>query len=255
MKLGIMQPYFFPYIGYFQLINTVDKFIIYDLLQFTSKSWMSRNRYLIKNGEPVIFNLKMQKKSISMEISDIELDHSLLWRNKLLKEFIHNYKNAKYFDEVFPIVESVLLADIKMLTDINLYSIKAVCDYLDIGTVIEKSGDIHRQLENKMREHKSNLADTFQHINLTEHIEKLIRIVEICKLEDAETYINPIGGILLYDKAEFQKNNIDLKFVQTHPFTYPQSTAVFYPHLSIIDVLMNCGKEGTQNLLREFNFV
>jgi len=255
MELGIMQPYFFPYIGYFQLINSVDKFIVYDLLQFTSKSWMSRNRYMVKNGEPAFFNLSMQKKSMSMEIADIELNHSLIWRKKLLKEFSHNYKNAPFFDEVFPIIESVLFADVKMLTDINILSILGICKYLEISTEIVKSGDVHRQLENSMKENKGNLARVFQHINLTEHIEKLIRIIEICKIENAETYINPIGGLLLYDKSEFKQNNIDLKFIQTRNISYQQFSNDFFPHLSIIDVLMHCGKEGTQKLIQEYDFV
>jgi hypothetical protein len=190
-----------------------------------------------------------------MKIIEIELQEGLAWRKRLLKVFYFNYVNCPYFGEVYPLVESVLLADVHTLSEINALSIRAVCDFLEMNTSVQSCHESHQLLEQKIAENRDNLLKAFPQISLSQPDEKIIRIIEICRMENADNYINAIGGVALYDKQLFLRNNIQLSFVQTQDYSYPQPAEKFYPHLSIIDVLMNCGKEGTQKLMHVCKFV
>ena len=108
MKLAIMQPYFLPYIGYFQAIHAVDKYILYDNLTFIKDAWMNRNRLMLSNGAITTFSVPIIAKSSNTMIADIRIDNSQKWAEKLLKTIFLNYKKAPFFDEIFPIFEKLL---------------------------------------------------------------------------------------------------------------------------------------------------
>lgn len=255
MKLAIMQPYFFPYIGYYQAISAVDKYILYDNLAYIKEGWMNRNRFLVVNGKPTYFAVEIKEKSSYKKISDIELVDDKRWRNKILKSIFYNYKSSPYFDEIYPIIERIVNAEIRFLTELNSKSIIEICNYLNLKTKIMTDVSEYFQLENQLSNGEIDISERFPSIKLHRSEKKVIRAIEICQLEGAEIFINAIGGQDLYDKVEFELNGIKLFFIQTNPYSYQQSTEKFYPHLSIIDVLMNCGKDGTKKLLHDYTLI
>jgi hypothetical protein len=255
MKLAIMQPYFFPYLGYFQGICAVDKYLLYDNLAYIKEGWINRNRYLVTRGTPIYFIAPVKGKSSFAKIKDVELVEDRIWRQKLLKSIVVNYKRRPFFDEVYPLVEHVVNADLSLLTDLCSLSIRTICDYLDIATEMASGSAKFLELEAQLSSDEADLQKRFPSIRLETLERKVFRAIAMCHIEKAEVFVNAIGGQSLYNKAEFKNNNIDLFFVRTRPYSYPQSTPDFYPDLSIIDVLMNCGKEGTRRLLQQFDLI
>jgi hypothetical protein len=221
MKVAIMQPYLFPYIGYFQLINAVDEFIIYDNIQFTKKGWINRNRILV-NGTDAYITLPLKKDSDYLNIKDRFLSDE--WpneRKKTLNRIIESYRKAPQFNFVYPIIESILMYEEKNLFKFILNSLQEINQYLDIKTplIISSSVPINHDLkaENK--------------------------VIELCKARKATTYINPIGGVELYSKEDFKSEGLELQFLKANNITYPQFKNDFVPFLSIIDVIMFNPKE------------
>lgn len=211
-----MQPYFMPYIGYFQLINEVDKFVIYDDIEYTKKGWINRNRTL-KNGEPVYISLPLKKDSDYLHVNQRVL--SSTWdkdKSKLLNQIKGNYIKAPFFKEVFPLVEKIVNFESLNLFEFIFHSVKELCIVLGIETkfIVSSSLDIDTSLKAQDK------------------------VLNICKTLGAAQYINPIGGIELYSKDVFLESNIALNFIQSKMFTYKQFESEFCPWLSIIDVMM-----------------
>ena len=254
MKIAIMQPYLFPYIGYFQAITAVDKYILYDNVFFMKKKWLNRNRHLLKNGDSYYFNAPLKKMSSFKKIYEIDLIDDDKWRKQVLKSIFYNYKKAKYFDDVYPLIEYVINYPTKKLTELNFLSIKSVCDYLNIKTEIRVNCALFNDMEIRLSSENIN-KDDFPDLNLIHWQRKVVRILEICKKERADIYINAIGGIDLYSKEEFMQNGIDLKFIKTAHIEYKQFDKYFVSNLSIIDVIMFNSPEEVIGLLNEYEFV
>lgn len=215
MKIAIMQPYFLPYIGYYQLISSVDEFIIYDNIKYTKKGWINRNRFLLNNKDE-IFSLPLKNDSDTLNVVQREISKNFD-RNKLINKFNNAYKNAPYFKEVMPVVSCIIKYDNNNLFDYIFNSVKKICIYLEINTKIKKSSDIDIDHNLKAQE----------------------KIIAFCKKLEAKTYINPIGGLDIYSSEFFKKNGIDLYFLRSDQlFKYDQYQSHFVPWLSIIDVLM-----------------
>lgn len=233
MKIGIMQPYFFPYIGYWQLISAVDKFIIYDNIKFTKKSWIRRNRILVSGKEKLI-TLPINDDSDFLNIKERSLSNTFnLDRKKILNQIKMAYQKAPYFSSVYNIIVECLNYNNMNLFDYIYYSIIKTCEYLDIDTeiIISSSIDMDHTLQNKAR------------------------IIEICNKFGGDIYINPIGGIELYDKKEFLNHNISLKFINTDQIYYKQFDNLFVPNLSMIDILMFNTKEQIKDMLCMYHLV
>jgi len=179
MKLGIMQPYFFPYIGYFQLINAVDKFVIYDDVNYIKQGWINRNRILL-NGQPHYITINLNDASSFKKINEIEINFNFN-PSKLLKTLQQCYKKAPYFNEIYPLIEKVLFFEERNLAKFTTNSLKLICEYLNINSAFEISS---------------------QH-NIGRKLRGEYRVIEICKYFGAEEYINAIGGVNLYNKEEF----------------------------------------------------
>ena len=214
MKVAIMQPYFLPYIGYFQLIAAVDVFIVYDNIKYTKKGWINRNRILL-NGKDVMFSLPLKSDSDYLDIRDRELSADPS-RDKLLNQFRGAYQHAPYFAQTFSLIEQIVRYD-----DVNLFrflhhSIVKLCEHLGIKTEIRISSDI-------MIDHSLKNQD---------------KVLALCQAVNANTYINAIGGMELYSKEIFHEKGLDLRFIQSKPFEYQQFGDAFVPWLSIIDVMM-----------------
>lgn len=214
MICAIMQPYFFPYIGYWQLISAVDTFIVYDNIKYTKKGWINRNRILC-NGEARMITLPLKDDADHLDIADREISAGFD-KDTLLNKIKGAYQKAPYFKETFPLVERVIRYDETDLFSYLYRSILLLRDHLGIDTEIRISSDIpcDRTLKN------------------TE------RVLAVCEAVGADGYVNAPGGVMLYSKSTFQNRGVSLEFVRPLPFEYPQFGGEFVPWLSIIDVMM-----------------
>ncbi|OUR90536.1 hypothetical protein A9Q81_18790 [Gammaproteobacteria bacterium 42_54_T18] len=229
MKLAIMQPYFIPYIGYFQLINAVDQFIIYDDIQYTKKGWVNRNRVLVNHKDAYI-TLPLKKDSDYADIRDRCLAESWgLERDKILNRLMANYKKAPYFEETYPPIEGILLFDKVNLFEYLLHSLKVILGHLNIHTPIIISSDV----------------------NVDKTLKSQEKVIAICRKMNASNYINPIGGTCLYNKNNFNQQNIELHFLKTQKIQYQQFENIFIPSLSIIDVLMFNSVDRVKSMINE----
>lgn len=233
-SLGIMQPYFLPYIGYFQLINAVDEYVLYDNIQFTKKGWIHRNR-MLQNGQPAYFSLPIKKDSDYLDIVLRNLsDESAKEKGKILRKIEANYRKAPFFEEFFPVVKQILDHDDKNLFNFIYHSIKVVNEYLEIDTPIVIS---------------STLPDTIKELKSQD------KVLAICKERNADVYINSSGGMELYDVNVFDQQNVALRFYRTKDIQYGQFKNDFVPYLSILDVCMFNPKGRVIEMLNEYEFV
>lgn len=255
MKIAIMQPYLFPYIGYYQAIHSVDKYILYGNLNYIKEGWVNKNRILVKNGSPAYFIANVKNKSSFKKINDIELIENNSWRRKILNSVFLNYKKSTFFESVYPLIESVFNYQTNLLVDLNIKSITEVSKYLDIPATIEANPQRYQLLEKNLEdEDYVKLSLVYDESDLALN-KKVIRVLEICNAEKATTFINAYGGRDLYSKEIFRRYGILLNFIETQQFTYKQDSKEFFPNLSIIDVLMNCGTERTKELLTMYKLI
>ncbi len=232
MKLGIMQPYFFPYIGYWQLINLVDVYVIYDDVNFIKKGWINRNRILC-NGKDLMINILLNKVSQNKLINEIYLVDDIIWKNKLLKTIENNYKKAPYFSNVMPLITEIILNKENNLALYLFYSLVTISTYIGIKTKFLLSS----------------------HIDKNNSLKGENKILEICKILNTDTYINAIGGMELYSFDNFINNGINLAFIKTNEITYKQFNKEFVPNLSIIDVMMFNSKEEILKMLNAYTLI
>ena len=229
MKIGINQPYLFPYIGYFQLINAVDKFIIYDDVNYIKGGWINRNRILINNQQHY-FTIPLCEASQNKKINEINI---ICDKHYLLNMIYYAYKKATYYSKVFPLIEKIINYKENNLAKYISNSIIEIINYLDINTNIIISSDkiIGDKLKGKCR------------------------TIALCQYYNACTYYNSIGGINLYDKNDFHKHGIELRFIKPKEVVYKQFDNEFIPNLSIIDVMMFNSLEQIKELLNKFELI
>lgn len=228
VKLAIMQPYFFPYLGYFQLINCVDAFVIYDNIEFTKTGWIRRNRILNFDHDRYIV-VPVKKASDYSLVGDLEIAPSYDFK-KMLRVIKGAYERSPYFDETFQLLKNIIPPKTSKLFDYILGMTKSLCAYLDIQTKIIISSSIRINHSLKAQE----------------------KVLALCVALNANVYINPTGGKALYDKDVFAKTGIELLFHRMSDFTYTQFKEPFIPNLSIIDVMMFNSKEKIKELLKMY---
>lgn len=232
MKVGIMQPYFFPYIGYWQLLNAVDKYVIYDDVNFIKGGWINRNRILM-NGEDKMINLKMKGASTNKLINEVEVADDKVYNKKLLKTIEACYCKSPYYSVVFLIIEKIINNEEKNLAKYLEFSIRQISKYLSINTEIIVSSTINKN--NNLRGQD--------------------KVIEICKILEADEYYNAIGGQELYFYEDFIANIIKLKFLKTGNIEYKQNKNEFIPNLSIIDVMMFNSVEDIKKMLNQYELL
>jgi hypothetical protein len=232
MTIAIMQPYIFPYIGYFQLIRAVDKFVIYDDVNFINKGWINRNRLLVA-GQAHLFTIPLKDASQNKLIYEVELSESEPWRKKLLKTVQQSYQKAPYYSTVFPVIEEIVNFEAKTINEVIYNCLKRICAYLSIETTIVPSSTVFNNSALKAQD----------------------RIIDICIQEKADHYINPVGGMELYDKLKFESEGIRLNFIKSTAGSYPQFKNAFVPWLSIIDILMFNDLDAVNTLLNEYELI
>lgn len=229
MKLGIMQPYFFPYIGYWQLLNYVDTYVVYDDVNFIKGGWINRN-FILSNGKKSFLTLNLKQASPNKCINEIEIGNN---QKKILKTISQSYSKAPYFNSAYPLIEEIFSTNEQNLALFLFNSIQRIVDFLKIETKILLSSEIDK-----------NNALKGQN-----------KILEICSILGADTYVNALGGMSLYDSDEFKKNNIDLFFLKPLDVEYKQSSDMFEKNLSIVDVLMFNSIDEIKYHLSQFEFL
>lgn len=230
MKVAVMQPYFFPYIGYFQLINSVDTFVIYDNIQYTKKGYINRNKLLL-NGKEKVFTIPIKKESDYLDIIERSVANSWITENSKLISLIEEaYRKAPNYNDCIKIISNCIEFKDQNLFNYIYNSVKSICNYLEIETKIIISSKIKVNRNLKGQE----------------------RVIEICKYLETSTYLNPIGGKVLYNKNDFKKHNIDLFFLKSKNIQYNQFNKLFVPWLSIIDLMMFNKKDFIKKYLTEY---
>lgn len=227
MKLGIMQPYFMPYIGYFQLMKAVDKYVVYDDVNYIKGGWPNRNHILI-NGEKEMFTVTLQKASQNKLFNEIVIGDDF---KKLMKTLQMNYSRAINFDQTMVLMERIISFPNKQLAVFIANSFREILSYLSVETEILMSSEIPK--DNSLRGKD--------------------KIIQICEILGADTYYNAVGGKNLYDQEEFREHGITLNFVDSLPQVYSQlHTREFVSGLSMVDVLMNNTKDKVNSLLESY---
>ena len=233
MKVGIMQPYLFPYIGYFQLINAVDRFVVYDNIQFTKKGWINRNRILI-NGKDQMFTVPIKKGSDYLDVRDRILANNYPeYIQKILRQIKNAYRKAPFFDAVFKLVKICFSRPIENLFELDYFSLQSVIKHLEIDTELIVSSDL----------------------KINHSLKGQAKVIAICDMLGAQTYINAINGMELYSHDTFKKNGIKLNFIKANATEYSQFENNFIPWLSIIDVMMFNSKAKIKFMLQDFSFI
>lgn len=230
MKLGIMQPYFLPYLGYWQLMNAVDTYVIYDDVNYIKNGWINRNRMLSTAGKDIYFTLSLDGAGSFKKINEIDI---LQVPDKIIKTIQQVYRKAPNFMEAYPLIENVLFCQEKNLAKFLAHSIKSVADYLEMKTKFIISSELDKNNDLRAEE----------------------KVLHICELLGADEYYNAIGGQELYSKDVFAQHGIKLSFLETELNPYPQFKWDFMPGLSILDILMFNSKSRVQEMLREYTLV
>lgn len=232
MKLSIMQPYIFPYIGYYQLCFAADKFVFLDDVNFINKGWINRNN-IQQKGNKVLFTVPLKKASQNSLINEIFVSDEHKWKQKLFVSFEHAYKKAPFYEERIALIKSVFDFDTITIEELAKRSITYVLNEIGIKTQIIESSSIYNNKD----------------------LDGPDRIINICEKEKATQYINPIGGTELYNKEDFEAKGIDLKFIKTLDIQYNQGVKEFIPYLSMIDVLMYNSNETIRTYLTKHELV
>lgn len=229
MTLGSNQPYLFPYIGFWQLMNISDIYVISDSMQYMRKGYINRNNILFE-GKRHLFTLEVLGVHTETLINEVTVGRSPL---KIIRTIAHAYKKAPYFEEVYPMLEEIFLNDEKNLAKYLANSIEKIAQYLDMDTKFIYLSDL--QGETSLRGQD--------------------RVIDICKRVKADRYINAIGGQELYDKKDFLQEGIKLNFLKTGDIEYKQFYDEFVPNLSIIDVMMFNSKDEIKEILKKYVLV
>jgi hypothetical protein len=233
VTLAIMQPYFLPYLGYWQLLAACDVFVIYDNIQFSKKGWFHRNN-ILSNGDKKLFTVPLKQGSDYLNVVDRQLaDDATVTLTKIMAQIKQSYRKAPYFDAAYPIIAQAFTYPNKNLFYFIEHSITLVCKYLDIDRTIIRSSSI--DIDHSLRSEAKVLA--------------------LCGALGASRYINPIGGLDLYESKHFQDSGIDLCFLQSNLPAYPQFDREFLPYLSVIDLMMFNSQLQLKQMLSDYKLI
>lgn len=235
MKVAIMQPYFFPYIGQFQLIQATDRFILCDDVQFMRHGWIARNRILGHGEEPQYIIVPVAAHKTRTPIKDIQVVPGEGWKQTILKQLDRYRKKAPYYEVVRKLVCDCLTPAETSITRLNGRCLQAVCNYIGIDFTIEISSELHLDY--------SNVQETGDWA------------VQMCTQLGASEYYNPPGGTALYDKDVFSRHNIGLSFVKPHLMPYDQCNHAFIPGLSVIDIMMFNPPAAIKEMLNDYQLL
>lgn len=235
MRLGIMQPYFLPYLGYFSLIKHTDKFIIFDTPQFIRHGWIERNRISNPNGGWQYISVPLKKHAQTASIDSIRINNEVNWKQKIIAQMVH-YKKAPYYNAVAGLIKRALDEEYQDIVTLDVNLLQTVCDYLKIDAHIE----IFSQMDLTIQEAKE--PDEWA--------------LNICRaIKDVDEYWNPPGGQSFFDVSKYEQAGIDIKFQKINLRRYRQGKNEFQEGLSIIDVMMHSSSEKINEMLDDFELL
>jgi hypothetical protein len=233
MKLAVMQPYFFPYLGYFSLIKHTDLFILLDITQYNQCGWISRNRILKPSDCWQYIKVPVRKHALKTRIKDILIQNNLPWRTRILAQLEHYRKKAPFYRIITSLLEELFSNDFKSVVDLDFKTLKGVCSYLGIQTPFRIFSEMNL------------LIDTPNHPDEW--------ALNTCKrITGVTEYWNPPGGMNFYDRSKYKANNITLKFHQLNLENYSQNRSPFEPGLSVLDVMMFNSVETINRMLDNY---
>lgn len=234
MRVALMQPYFCPYIGYFQLIQAVDEFVIFDNAQYIRRGWMNRNRILNAQKEIAYINIPVHKAHRETKIKDIVINHDSNWKEKIYHQ-LNYYRKAPNYAFVMDFLNECLNINNSRLSQFNTIVLKRICDLLEINTKITVLS------EELPKINEANAADEWG--------------IKVAKTLNATTYINANGGIEFYNQQKYNANNLDIQFIKPVLKPYKQFNDIFIPGLSIIDVMMFNNPEEIKEMLEIYELI
>jgi len=226
MRLVIMQPSYLPWLGYFDLLLQSDLFLVYDNVQYDKDGWRNRNRIKTANGAQWVTVPVLTKGLNRPTNKEIQINNKEPWARKHLMSMKMNYAKAPHFGLVYPIIEEILSRPWEHLIDLNLGCLKMFCDFLEIKTPVSLVSDLNLSLSEGKTE----------------------KLVEICRHMKADEFYEPAAGSQYIDAQQFEASEIKLIFQDYQHPTYPQLHGAFVSHLSIVDLLFNCGKSSISYL-------
>lgn len=236
MTLGIMQPYFMPYLGYFSLIKHTDEFILFDTVQFIRHGWIERNRILKQNGGWQYIQIPLIKgNGRDTVIKDVRINNTENWKQKILAQLQHYKKIAPYYFRVTNLLKELFANDFDDITHLNQKSLQLVCDYLGFQRNFPIFSEMNLPIE------EVNAPDEWA--------------LNICKAMNVSSYINPIGGSEFFDRIKYEKAGVDLKFQQMKLDEYDQKRQPFEAGLSILDVMMFNSPDDINVMMDHFELV
>lgn len=235
MRLGMMQPYFFPYLGYYALIAATDRWVVFDTAQYIRRGWVNRNRVLSTGSDGWKYvRIPTQHADRRTRIRDIQIDDSQNWRDQFIRDLdFYEVRRAPWFDETSEFLKRVLEVEHANLRDWLVESLILTCEYLELSLEL----DLFSKFESSMRP----IRDPGHWA------------LEMARTIDADTYINPPGGRELFDPEEFERSGVKLQFLTHRLPEYSQRQPSFVPGLSIIDVLMWNGRVQTRRMINEYD--
>ena len=234
-RLGIMQPYFMPYLGYFALIKHTDAFVFFDTPQYIKRGWVNRNRIIHQQENFNYINIPLKKAPQETAIKDMLIDDSQDWKKKIFAQLEIYKKKSPYYEDVINLLHETLDKEYKTIGEINIAATIAVCKYLGI----DKPFYIYSEMDLNIPQ--VNAPDEWA--------------LYITKAMGYKTYINPPGGMTFFNYAKYEKENIELKFLKINLTPYVQKRGYFEPGLSIVDVMMFNSKEKIMEMLDDITLI
>lgn len=232
-SFGIMQPFFFPYLGYFSLIKHTDNWIVFDAIRFSNQAWGNRNRIQKHPDGLTWITVPVKNHKRDTFYSDILIQNDINWKQKIINQFEYYKMHAPFYKDVLNLINDIFSNHFTHLADLNIYALEKVCEYLNIDFKYTRFSEMN--LNVKSVQHPGQWA------------------LKICESIDSKIYVNPCEGHPIYDKKEFNDAGISLKFLINRISPYYQNRDKFEPRLSIIDVMMWNSVERTNKLIDDIH--
>ncbi len=229
MKVAVMQPYLFPALSYFQLVGAVDRFVLYDDVNFIKRGFINRNS-LLDHGQVRRFSVPVPGASIHRRIEELAFSPEVA---DIVEGIRHAYARAPYFEEVFPRVREVFTDPQRDITHVCGRALEMVFDYLERPVTLLRASQLAYDRQQPAAR----------------------RLMEITRSLGADHYLNSLGGQSLYARDEFAEHGITLSFLQPREIAYDQGQPAFEPRLSMIDVLMWCSPRCARELLDAYDLI
>lgn len=233
MKIGIIQPYFFPYLGYFSLIKHTERFLLLDSVQIVSHGWVTRNRILKPESGWQYILVPLVKHSRDTEIRDVRIKKVLDWRNTIFRQLEHYKRQASFYRDTIEVLKTALNIETESIVHMNVHALKTVCDYIGVELNVNVFSEMHLSID------EVKAPDEWA--------------LNICKaLGNVSEYWNPEGGLEFYDRSKYYKAGIDIKFLSMNIQKYPQRRPEFEARLSIVDIMMFNKPEKINEMLDDY---